>query len=247
MLSYYFSCTKSDAWLGGGGQTHRFRQYLKKFVEILNGNNVRKCEKKSASFTVYVALCETNCTNEESALSVSPSSKTFMPLHFVAFEKSNREKFVLRSCVLKGTLSADRKELRRRQRKGLISALFEARWSCKSWGLITSHEVMQRNRTQRYDLSVLKWHPHTPFCLFTLGCNMKSLFSIRHTVRTCLSNRVRLAGPTGLWRNLFPIMSCMKHLLFPWSPRELPGDSQAGCELLPDLSEPPSLCLGASY
>lgn len=108
----------------GGGQTHRFRQYLKYFrtfqvfVEILNGNNVRKCEKKSASFTVYVDLCETNCTNEESALSVSPSSKTFMPLHFVAFEKSNREKFVLRSCVLKGTLSADRKELRRRQKKG---------------------------------------------------------------------------------------------------------------------------------
>lgn len=133
------------------------------------------------------------------------------------------------------------------KKKGLISALFEAHWSCKSWGLITSHEVTQRNRTQRYDLSVLKWHPHTPFCLFTLGCNMKSLFSIRHTVRTCLSNRVRLAGPTGLWRNLFPIMSCMKHLLFPWSPRELPGDSQAGCELLPDLSEPPSLCLGASY
>lgn len=247
MLSCYFSCTKSDAWLGGANTLKYFRTF-QVFVEILNGNNVRKCEKKSASFTVYVVLCETNCTNEVKA-------------HFRWVRPQRRS---CRCTLLRSRKATERSsswevvfwKVRRLQtekncdavkKKGLISALFEARWSCKSWGLITSHEVMQRNRTQRYDLSVLKWHPHTPFCLFTLGCNMKSLFSIRHTVRTCLSNRVRLAGPTGLWRNLFPIMSCMKHLLFPWSPRELPGDSQAGCELLPDLSEPPSLCLGASY
>lgn len=179
--------------IGGGANTLKYFRTFQVFVEILNGNNVRKCEKKSASFTVYVVLCETNCTNEVKAHFrwVRPQRRscrcTLLRSRKATERSSSWEVVFWKVRCLQTEKNCDAV-----QKKGLISALFEARWSCKSWGLITSHEVTQRNRTQRYDLSVLKWHPHTPFCLFTLGCNMKSLFSIRHC-----SNVPEQPGSTG--------------------------------------------------
>lgn len=59
-------------------------------------------------------------------------------------------------------------------------------------------------------------HPHKAFALLLHGA-----VSLWHTVRTRPSAWVWLERPTDLWRNLFPITVCMKHLLFSWALGEL--------------------------
>lgn len=101
-------------------------------------------------------------------------------------------------------------------------------------GVIISCEncVIQCN-----DLIVLRLSLTSLFCSFMVQFKLPG-FNVTHC-----SNMSEHVGLTGLWRNLFPIRLCMKHLLFSWAPRSCWGIHELAVSYYQTSQNPPPLPL----
>ena len=199
------------------------------WTKVWKASHSQSTSTKSASFTVSVVLCETKLHKWAKRTFGESVLKDVQP------EKLRFERHVV--CRRERTMTLSE--------KGLISTLFEAYRSFKSWELITSHEI-----TQRIIRSVTIW----VFSSVTSWCNIRSLFSIYDT----LLERVWATGsdwqdPRASGEICFQLCRVWNIYCFPdrWgSCQGIHKLAVSYCQTSQSLPPPPNthtLCLEASY